>query len=99
MQRVLPYEGDPMKRSSWVAVTVSMVVLASACGSGKKIGGGVTPGSTVAPGTPTTSDVCKTTTLTATEVGVSPTTITVTRDRRHRLAAPARPVPRARSTA
>ena len=67
-----------MKRSAWVAVTVSMVVLAAACGSGKKIGGGVAPGSTVAPGAPTTSDVCKTTTLQSTEVGVSPRTITVT---------------------
>jgi len=67
-----------MKRSSWVAVVLSMVVLASACGSGKKIGGAITPGSTVAPGAPTTSDVCKTTALQATEVGVTPQTITVT---------------------
>ena len=51
-----------------------IALLAAGCGSGKKIGGGITPGSTA----PTTSDACKTTQLTASEIGVSPTTITVT---------------------
>jgi hypothetical protein len=67
-----------MKGSSRVALLLAMVLLAAACGSGKKIGGGLTSGSTIPPGAPTTSDLCKTTTLQSTDVGVSPTTITVT---------------------
>jgi hypothetical protein len=67
-----------MKRSNWVAVMVAMVLVGSACGGGKKIGGEITTGTTVPANTSTTSDVCKTTTLQSTEVGVTPTTITVT---------------------
>jgi len=67
-----------MKRSSLVALLLAMVLLAAACGSGKKIGGGLDTSTTVASGASTTSDVCKTTTLQSTDVGVSPTTITVT---------------------
>ena len=64
-----------MRRFGWLGVLLVIVLAFSACSSGKKIGGGLTT-STSAP-TQTTSDVCKTTTLTASEVGVSPTTITV----------------------
>jgi hypothetical protein len=46
----------------------------SACGGGKKIGGGVASTTSSAG---TTSDQCATTTLKATEVGVTPETITV----------------------
>jgi Periplasmic binding protein len=67
-----------MKHTSRVAVIVAMVVLAAACGGGKKIGSGLTTSTTAAPDASTTSDACKTTALTASEVGVTPTTITVT---------------------
>ncbi len=67
-----------MRRSSGVAIVVAMVLIAAACGSGKKIGGGIAAGTTVPVNTPTTNDACKTTQLNASEVGVTPTTITVT---------------------
>ena len=53
-----------------------VALVAAGCGSGKKIGGGET--TTVPSNTPTTTDKCKSTTLTSSEIGVSPTTITVT---------------------
>ena len=62
-----------MRRFGWLGVLLVTVVLGAGCGSGKKIVSDV-PGTT----TPTTTDVCSTTQLTATEVGVSPKTITVT---------------------
>jgi hypothetical protein len=65
-----------MRRMGWIGVLLVMVLVASACGGGKSIGGG-TPGST-SPASETTSDVCKTTQLQGSDVGVSPTTITVT---------------------
>ena len=55
-----------------------IVLVAAGCGGGKKIGGGLTATSTVPANASTTSDQCKTTQLQSTEVGVSPTTITVT---------------------
>lgn len=64
-----------MRRFGWLGVLLVIVLAFSACSSGKKIGGGLTT-STLAP-TQTTSDVCKTTTLTASEIGVTPQTITV----------------------
>jgi ABC-type branched-subunit amino acid transport system substrate-binding protein len=66
-----------VRRFGWLGVLLVIVLVFSACGSGKKIGddGGLNT-STSAP-TQTTADVCSTTTPTATEVGVSPTTITV----------------------
>jgi hypothetical protein len=73
-----------LRRFGWVGVLLVIALLAAGCGSGKKIGGGAstdttTPaGNTAAANTPTTSDQCKTTKLTSSEVGVSPTTITVT---------------------
>jgi hypothetical protein len=63
-----------VRRFGWVGVLLVVLMIAAGCGSGKKIGGEIKPGST----TPTTTDACKTTQLTASEVGVSPTTITVT---------------------
>src|SRR3954463_963632 len=68
-------KGGMMKRRGWVGIVLVIVLLASACSSGKKIGGGLTT-TTPAP-SETTSDVCKTTALTASEVGVTPKTITV----------------------
>ena len=65
-----------MRRFGWLGVLLVIVLTFSACSSGKKIGGGGLTTSS-APVTATTSDVCKTTTLTASEVGVTPTTITV----------------------
>jgi len=66
-----------MKRLS--AVTIVLVLLvASACGGGKKVDAGLAPSTTVATNTPTTSDACSTTKLQSTDVGVTPTTITVT---------------------
>jgi len=65
-----------VRRFGWVGVLLVIVLIMSACSSGKKIGGGLTT-STSSPVSETTSDVCKTTTLTGTEVGVTPTTITV----------------------
>ena len=62
-----------MRRFGWVGVLLVVLMIAAGCGSGKRVGGEITPGST----TPTTADACKTTQLTASEVGVSPTTITV----------------------
>jgi Periplasmic binding protein len=71
-----------LRRFGWVGVLLVIVLVAAGCGSGKKIGGGVsgttTPAGNSAGNTPTTSDACKTTKLTSSEVGVSPTTITVT---------------------
>jgi hypothetical protein len=65
-----------VRRFGWVGVLLVIVLAASACGGGKSIGGGNnTPGSTNAAST--TSDACKTTTLTSSEVGVTPSTITV----------------------
>jgi len=63
-----------LRRLGRLGVLLVVALLASACGSGKKVGGTITPGSK----TPTTTDACQTTQLTASEVGVSPTTITVT---------------------
>jgi len=65
-----------LRRFGWVGVLLVIVLILSACSSGKKVGEG---GLTTSPQQPTetTSDVCKTTTLTASEVGVSPKTITV----------------------
>jgi hypothetical protein len=65
-----------LRRFGWVGVLLVIVLILSACSSGKKIGEGGLTTSTQKP-TETTSDVCKTTTLTASEVGVSPTNITV----------------------
>ena len=65
-----------MRRFGCVGVLLVVVLGAAACSSGKKVGdGGLTTSSKAA--TATTSNVCKTATLTASEVGVSPTTITV----------------------
>ena len=61
-----------MRRFGCVGVLLVVVLGAAACSSGKKIGDKLLTPSTKAP-----SDQCKTTTLTASEVGVSPTTITV----------------------
>ena len=66
-----------MRRFGWVGVLLAMVLVAAACGGGKSIGNGAAPGNTSAP-TATTSDLCHTTQLQSTEVGVTPTTITVT---------------------
>ena len=66
-----------MRRFGWVGVLLVVVLIAAGCSSGKKVGGD-TPGSTTPPNAATTSDKCKTTTLTGSEVGVTPTTITVT---------------------
>ena len=67
-----------MKRFGWVGVLLAVALVATGCGSGKKIGGDLSSSTTVAPNAATTSDQCKTTTLTSSEVGVTPTTITVT---------------------
>jgi hypothetical protein len=64
-----------MRRFGGVGVLLVIVLALSACSSGKKIGGALTT-STSAP-TQTTSDVCKTTTLTGSDIGVTPATITV----------------------
>ena len=67
-----------MKRTGLAVSLLVIVLVASACGGGKKIGGGSSLTATSAPSaTATTSDVCKTTPLKATDVGVSPTTITI----------------------
>ncbi len=66
-----------MRRFGWVGVLLAMVLVAAACSSGKSIGNSTAPGGTSAP-TATTSDLCHTTQLQSTEVGVTPTTITVT---------------------
>jgi ABC-type branched-subunit amino acid transport system substrate-binding protein len=65
-----------MKRSRWVGSLLVLALLAAGCG-GKKVGDDISATSVPA-NTPTTTDACKTTQLQATEVGVSPTTITVT---------------------
>jgi hypothetical protein len=65
-----------VRRFGWLVVMLVVLLAASACSSGKKIGGGLTT-TTSSPVSETTSDICKTTTLTASEVGVTPTTITV----------------------
>jgi hypothetical protein len=65
-----------MKHTGRAGVIVAMLVFASACGGGTKVDNALD--TTTSAGTATTSDVCKTTTLEATEVGVTPTTITVT---------------------
>src|SRR5471030_2989768 len=67
-----------MRRFGWVGVLLVVALLAAGCASGKKIGGGISTDTTVPANASTTSDVCKTTQLQSTEVGVSPTTITVT---------------------
>ena len=66
-----------MKRLRSAGLMLVLALVISACGSGNKIdsGNGPTLSST---NSTTTSDVCKTTTLTGSEVGVTPTTITVT---------------------
>ena len=66
-----------MKRFGWLGILLVVMLILSACGSGKKVGdnGGLT--STTPSVSATTSDICKTTTLTASEVGVTPATITV----------------------
>src|SRR5436190_24221528 len=66
--------GGIVRRFGWVGVLLVVLMIAAGCGSGKKVGGEITPGST----TPPTADACKTTQLTASEDGVSSTTITVT---------------------
>ena len=66
-----------MRRFGTVSVLLAVVLLAAACGGGKKINAPSTPSSSTN-AAETTSDVCKTTQLTASEVGVTPTTITVT---------------------
>jgi hypothetical protein len=66
-----------LRRFGWLGVLLVIVLVFSACGSGKKIdnAGGTTTSSASAT---TTSDVCSTTpALTASDIGVSPTTITV----------------------
>ncbi len=67
-----------MRRFGWVGGLLVIALVAAGCGSGKKIGGGISGETTIPANTPTTTDVCKSTTLTSSEVGVSPTTITVT---------------------
>ena len=68
-----------MKRTGAVVTLLVIVLVAAACGGGKKVGsGGSLTGTTAPTVSATTSDVCKTTPLQATDVGVSPTTITVT---------------------
>jgi ABC-type branched-subunit amino acid transport system substrate-binding protein len=65
-----------MTRVRSIGVLLAVLIIAAGCGSGKKVGGG---GATTVPAnTPTTSDACNTTTLQATEVGITPKTITVT---------------------
>jgi Periplasmic binding protein len=73
-----PPRGGTLRRFGWLGVLLVIALLVAGCSSGKKIGNDVTPGSTVPPNSPTTSDKCATTQLQSTEVGVSPTTITVT---------------------
>ena len=65
-----------MNRLRLVGVLVVIVVVGAACSSGKKVGGGdqLTPTST---DSTTAADICKTTTLTGSEVGVTSKTITV----------------------
>jgi hypothetical protein len=70
--------GGSVRRSALIGIPLVMMLLASACGGGKKIGGGLDTSTTVAANTATSSDQCKTTQLLSTEVGVTPTTITVT---------------------
>jgi hypothetical protein len=65
-----------LRRFGWLGVLLVIVLVFSACSSGKKIGGGLTTSSS-SPVSETTSDVCKTTTLTGSEIGVTPKTITV----------------------
>ena len=67
-----------MRRLGWVGVLLVMALVAAGCGGGKKVGGNLTGSTTTPANAPTTSDKCKTTQLQSTEVGVSPTTITVT---------------------
>jgi Periplasmic binding protein len=66
-----------MKRLRLFGVVVVIVLVGAACSSGKKVGTGdqLAPGSTSSTSTP---DACKTTALTASEVGVTAKTITVT---------------------
>jgi hypothetical protein len=64
-----------VKRFGSLGIALVILLSVSACSSGKKIGGGLTTSTSAS--SQTTSDICKTTTLTATEVGVNPTTITV----------------------
>ena len=66
-----------MKRLRLAGVLLVVALLASACGSGKKIDSGAGLSSTSVASS-TTSDVCKTTTLTGSDVGVTPNAITVT---------------------
>ena len=69
-----------MRRFGWAGVLLVIVLLASACGGGKKIGStpDTNPGATSPANVSTTADQCKTTQLTGSEIGVTPTTITVT---------------------
>jgi len=65
-----------VRRFGYVGVLLVIALAVSACSSGKKIGdGGLTTSSVQS--SVTTSDKCKTTQLQATEVGVTPQTITV----------------------
>jgi len=63
-----------------VMVAVVMMVVATACGGGTKVTNSPPPGQTTVPVATgnTAPAVCKTATLTSPEIGVTPTTITVT---------------------
>jgi hypothetical protein len=71
--------GGTLRRFGWIGVLLVVALLAVGCSSGKKIGSDNLSGSTVPAGnTPTTSDKCQSTTLKATEKGVTAKNITVT---------------------
>ncbi|HEY5011862.1 MAG TPA: ABC transporter substrate-binding protein [Acidimicrobiia bacterium] len=63
-----------MKRTGWLALAVASCMAIAACGGSSKSGGGLDSTTTAAKA----NDACKGKTLTSSEVGVSPTTITVT---------------------
>jgi len=73
-------------RLRWCVVTLAVMLVAAGCGSGKTVNEGLSGSSTtIASGgggnnasTPTAPEICKTAKLTSPEIGVSPSTITVT---------------------
>ena len=68
-------------RLRWCVLATALVLLATACGGGSggnSAGGGDGLGGGTTTSAPAANSACKTATLKSTEVGVSPTTITVT---------------------